>query len=453
MTKLYRARWVLPISSPAIEDGGVAVVGTRISGVGRSDELVERFPGASVCDFGEAALLPGFVNCHSHLELTAMRGFLEREEGDFFAWLKRLTLARNERMTAADLYVSAAWGAVEAARAGVTCVGDASDAGASPLRALGDVGLRGIVYQEAFGPDPRVAQGQFDKLRAKVESLRAGESKLVTLGISPHSPYTISAPLLELLTEYAVRERLPMMIHAAESRFEEMLLKEGRGPFVEEYRRRGFEWVTPGVSTIQYLNSLGVLRARPLLAHCIRVDERDIETIKDAGARVAHCPKSNAKLGHGRAPFAAFLRAKLDVGLGSDSVASNNACDLLEESRFATLLSRSAGDLLEDGRAVNCDDALRTATQGGARALGFELQTGALAEGLEADLVAVSLRGVHQVPAYDVSASLVFSSSGRDVLMTTVAGREVFRDGRMTTVDEEKLRLRMNEIARRLALP
>src|SRR5918911_548814 len=116
MTILYCARWVLPVSSAAVEGGAVAVRGAEIVGVGARSSLVERFAGARVKDFGEAAIVPGLVNCHSHLELTAMRGFLEREESDFFAWLRKLTFARNERMTLEDRYASAAWGAVEAAR-------------------------------------------------------------------------------------------------------------------------------------------------------------------------------------------------------------------------------------------------------------------------------------------------------------------------------------------------
>src|SRR5215218_5492801 len=115
MTKIYCARWVLPITSEPVRDGAVAVEGTRVVGVGTRAEVVGRFPSAEVLELGEAAVLPGFVNCHTHLELTAMRGFLEPEEGDFFAWLRKVTVSRNERMNAEDIYASAAWGAVEAA--------------------------------------------------------------------------------------------------------------------------------------------------------------------------------------------------------------------------------------------------------------------------------------------------------------------------------------------------
>jgi cytosine/adenosine deaminase-related metal-dependent hydrolase len=463
MTKLYCADWVLPVVSEPIEGGAVAVEGTRVAGVGSRAALIESFTSAAVEELGEAVIMPGFVNCHTHLELTAMRGFLEPEEGDFFAWLRKVTISRGERMSAEDLYVSAAWGAVEAARAGITCVGDASDSGVTTMRALRDAGLRGVVFQEAFGPDSREAEAQFDKARAKIDFLRGGETALVTLGLSPHSPYSVSPPLLKMLARFAQDERLPLMIHAAESEAEQSLMLQGTGPFAEAYARRGFTFDSPRTTTVRHLARTGVLEARPLLAHCVRVDDGDIRLMKEHGAGVAHCPKSNAKLGHGRAPLAAMLAAELRVGVGSDSVASNNTCDMLEEARFAVLASRAAGDTLEaghedrredglaGGRMANAADALRMMTRGGAEALDMQGSTGALAEGLEADLVAVRLDAAHQTPAYDPAAALVFSSSGRDVLLTVVAGREVFRDGRVTTLDEESLRARVRDLARRLA--
>ena len=144
---------------------------------------------------------------------------------------------------------------------------------------------------------------------------------------------------------------------------------------------------------------------------------------------MAHCPKSNAKLGHGRAPFAKFIEQGIAVGLGSDSVVSNNTCDILEEARFAALWSRAGG------ARVEAEDALRAATFGGQ-----------LIEGAQADLAVVSFAGVHQTPSYDPVATLIFASSGRDVIMTIVAGREVYSDGRVTGVDEDRLRARMLEI-------
>lgn len=450
MTTLYSARWVLPISSSSIEDGAIAIDGSQITDVGTRASLVGKYPEATVHHYPDAAILPGLINAHSHLELTAMRGFLESEEADFTGWLKKLTVARLELMTPDDRYVSVAWGATEAVRAGVTALADASDGAYESMTALSDVGLRGIVFQESFGPDPRLADDNFAKLTAKVARLAELETPLVKVGVSPHAPYTVCGRQLELISEFALTENLPVMMHAAESVAEEMLLREGQGTFAEALVKRGIEWHAPGLSTIQYLKQHCVLQTKPLLAHCIRVDTADIETLKESGARIAHCPKSNAKLGHGRAPFSIFLDRGIAVGLGSDSVASNNTCDIFEEARFATLMARSEIDEMSGQRMLPAIDALRAATTGGARALGLEGHTGELRAGLQADFAVVSLAGPHQLPSYDPINTLIFASSGRDVVLTVVAGREVFSAGQVTTIDEERLAARMKEIAVKL---
>jgi cytosine/adenosine deaminase-related metal-dependent hydrolase len=434
-TKVYATRF-----------GAVAVSGTEIVGVGSQSEIVARFPESQIEDFGEALIIPGLINTHTHLELTAFRGYLENEESDFFAWLRKLTLARLEKLTPDDLRVSATWGACEAVRAGITCVGDASDSAMTSVLALNDVGLRGVVFQESFGPDPGLVRENFEKLKARVAELRGVETDLVRAGVSPHAPYTVCGPQLELISQFALDEQLPLMMHAAESHAEDLFVREGSGIFAEGLAKRAIEWNAPQLSPIQYLKQLGVLDTQPLLAHCIRVDDRDIETLRETRSKIAHCPKSNAKLGHGRAPFAKFLEAGLSVGFGSDSVASNNTCDILEEARFATLLSRAGNaDTL-----ITASEALATATLGGARCMDLAGEIGEIRENAQADLAILSLSGSHQTPVYDPAATVIFASSGRDVVLTLIAGREVFRDGRVVGVDEERLRARMNEIREKL---
>lgn len=445
MTVIYSARWVLPISSPAIENGAVAIDDSTITAVGRASEIVSAFQNSRLVELGHAAIIPGLVNAHSHLELTVMRGLLDREEHDFFAWLRKLTVARMS-MTPDDLFISAAAGAIEAARAGITCVGDSSSLATQSMKALREVGLRGILYQESFGPDPRLARENVAKLRDQVAAMRVLENDLVHSGVSPHAPYTVSAPQLELISRFASDEQLPVMMHAAESQAEKLFLSQGRGAFAEGLRTRGIDWDAPGVSTIQYLEQHGVLETSPLLAHCVTVDDGDIEIIRENGAGIAHCPKSNAKLGHGRAPFAKFVAQGINVGLGSDSVASNNVCDLLEEARFATLLAR----LSSAGAAFTAEQALFAATLGGAKALGLDKQIGALAEGMQADLVAVGLNGAHQEPASNPAETLVFSSSARDVLKTMVAGKEIYSDGHMRGVNEVEFRTALKTVRNKI---
>jgi len=460
MPKIYSARWVLPIASPPIDNGAVLVDDSVIVAVGPRSDLQTAFPHEPHEDFGNAAILPGLINAHSHLELTIMRGFLEREEHDFFAWLKKLTIARLQ-MTDEDLFVSAACGAIEAARAGITCLGDSSSFAAQSMRAITKAGLRAIVYQESFGPDPKLAEENGGKLRTQLDAMRPLETNLVRAGVSPHAPYTVSAPQLEIISRLALDEGLPVMMHAAESQAERQFLQDGAGPFAEGLKARGIEWRAPGVSTMRYLHDHGVLDAKPLLAHCINVDDDDLRLIKDAAAGIAHCPKSNAKLGHGRAPFASFIAQGINVGFGSDSVASNNVCDILEEARFATLLARLSrgtgrrvsNDYASAGEAkapVSAQQSLFTATLGSARALRLDEQIGALRKGLQADIAIVNLAGSPHQPVRDPHDTLVFSASGRDVLLTIVAGKEIYRNQRVLSVDEKDLQSRLEHLSRKL---
>jgi cytosine/adenosine deaminase-related metal-dependent hydrolase len=443
VTTIYSASWVVPIASDLIEDGAVAVEGARIVGVGPEAVIKDRFPESQQRRFSQAAIIPGLINTHTHLELTAMRGYLENEESNFFAWLRKLTIARLERMSSDDILVSATLGACEALRAGITCVADASDSAAMSMTALKDTGLRGVVFQESFGPDARFATENFEKLRSKVAELKSLESECVKVGVSPHAPYTVCGAQLELISEFAQAEKLPVMMHAAESASEDALIRDGCGMFADGLARRGIEWNTAGSSPIRHLKEKRILETRPLLAHCIRVDESDIELLFETRSKVAHCPKSNAKLGHGRAPFAKFLQKGIVVGLGSDSVASNNTCDILEESRYAALVARSDA-------WISASEVLRVATSGGARCLELEGVVGELREGVQADLAVISLNGRHQVPVYDPAVATVFSSSGRDTLLTVVAGKELYREGRVVNADEERLAARMTEISKKL---
>lgn len=455
MPVIYAARWVVPVSSALIEDGAVAVEEARIVAVGTRRDVLSRFPDVKDVNFGEAAIIPGLVNAHSHLELSVMRGFLEPEEHDFFAWLTKLTLARIS-MTDDDLRASAILGAIEAARAGITCVADSSSLARQTVRAVSEVGLRGIVYQESFGPDPKSAIDNVNKLRDQIEGAQQYETALVRVGVSPHAPYTVSGPQLEMISRLALERKLPLMMHAAESRAEESFMQEGSGPFAAGLRKRGIEWQAPRTSSIEYLAGHGILETKPLFAHCITVDDHDLEIIREHGAAIAHCPKSNAKLGHGRAPFGSFVSMEIACGFGSDSVASNNTCDILEEARFAVLLARLANaDEPATGaedNSISAEQALFTATLGGARALGLDDQIGVLAKGMQADLAVVRLDGIHQTPVEDPVATIVFSSSARDVALTMVAGKEVYRDGAVPAFDESATRSLIKTIRTKLQL-
>jgi cytosine/adenosine deaminase-related metal-dependent hydrolase len=421
--QILAADHVLPITREPFSKGAVVIDGDKIVAVGTRDEIAGAHPNVEIKDHGQAAILPGFVNCHSHLELTAMRGALDDVEHDFSAWLLTLNGLRAE-MSDEDIKVAAVAGAREGAAAGVTCFADIGRMGSAGLHALKEVGLRGVVYQETeFSPEDGSAEADFAKLLGKFNELRKDETDLVRVGISPHSPYTVSSRLFEMLAQVAIIDRVALHIHVAESAAEHELLTQGTGFFTSIYEKYGVEWHSPHSTPIEYLERLGVLAAQPLLAHCVTASPSDIERIGRNGATIAHCPKSNAKFGHGSAPFEAFLDAGIAVGLGSDSVASNNVCDMLEEARFASLMARNR----EGSRQfIRAREMLETATIGGARALQMGDNIGSLEADKQADLAVVSLANLAQQPTNDVHAALVFASNARDVRMTMVAGNVIY---------------------------
>ncbi|MFN2391666.1 MAG: amidohydrolase family protein [Pyrinomonadaceae bacterium] len=446
--KILSAEWLLPISSEPISGGAIAINETKIIAFGTKKELVKNFPSAKHDNFGEAVILPGFVNAHSHLEITAMRGFLDDVEQDFYSWLIKLTKTRAEKLSEKDVRISAVFGALEGVRAGVTCFGDIGRFGKAGFCALKENQLRGVLFQETeFSPKNEEAENDFAKLQERFLELKESETELVKIGISPHSPYTVSRKLFEKITEYALDENIQLTVHAAESRQEQELMLCGEGFFAEIYENLNLVWNAPKVSSVQFLSDIGVLQAKPLLAHCIKVSDKDIELIGESDSRIAHCPKSNAKFGHGVAPLGKFLDKRIRVGLGSDSVASNNTCDMLEEARFAALLSRNSE---AKKRFLSAKEIIETATIGGARSLGLETEIGTLDEGKQADLIVISLDAVAQMPVHDVYSALIFASNARDVKMTMVAGKEIYRDGKAKQIDEVALKKEIKAIGQKM---
>ncbi len=425
------ADWVLPITSAPIERGGVIVRAGVIEAIGTVEALRESSGGVDgslrEIDLGRAALMPGLVNTHAHLELTGLRGFLE--ETDFFAWIRKLTDTKYERLDADDILLASRWGVAEATRAGVTTIGDICDFGVS-VRALADGGLRGVVFQEVFGPDPAQAAPSIAGLEAKLAQLELVDAPRLAVGVSPHAPYTVSPELFQLVTALALESRLPMAIHTAESRAELDFVRHGKGPFADYLASREIEVLGRDCSTVEWLDNLGVLAAQPLLVHAVYCDRDDLRRVADSGSKIAHCPKANAKLRHGVAPWREMRESVVVVGLGSDGVICNNSLDLFEEARFAALMDRAriVDTSSPDPEVPDAAAILRMMTLGGAEALGLAERVGSLDPGKAADLCAVDLSTAAAGPVHDVETAVVWSASARDVVLTVVDG-EILWDG------------------------
>jgi cytosine/adenosine deaminase-related metal-dependent hydrolase len=441
---LYRAAWVLPVAAAPIRDGTVMVdADGRIAAVGPR-AAIEPPEGADVVELGQAALMPGLVNVHAHPELAPYRGALE--DLRFRDWILRLVGSKRAALHDADYGVAARWTMVESLRAGITTLA-ATEMSAASLGALKDAGMRGIVFREVFGPDPAQAEGSMAELRSALDTLRGEETELVRVGISPHAPYTVSDALFAAAGGYALSDALPVAIHAAESQAERDLVERGEGDFAPGLRARGIDTPVRGASTVQMLDRLGVLRARPLLIHCVTLTPDDVARVADSGSAVAHCPVANARLGHGVAPVPELREAGVRVGLGTDSVGSNNRLDLLEEARIASILHRGR---LASHDYLSAGDLLRLCTLDGARALGLDDRIGTLEPGKDADLCAVSLAAPHTQPVHDPAAAVVHAARGGDVVLAAVRGRVLQRDGVVLTLDAAALAGPLEDAAERL---
>ena len=430
---------------PPIANGAVTIDGDRITFVGRAAEA----PAGAIVDLGDAALMPGLVNVHTHLELTPLRHLLEGL--DFAQWIRTLTqLRRSELSNVADVEVGARIGIVEGLLRGITTYADTSDVAAPVMSALRAMGVRGVVFKEVFGPDPKQRDGSLATLAEAVRALRVHETETVRVGVSPHAPYSVSKELFGAVAEFAMAEQLPMAVHLAESAFEEDLVVRGAGPYADNWRSRGID--PDGArarSSVALLHDVGALRARPLIIHAVRVDAADIALLAAADCAIAHCPVSNARFGHGIAPLKAMLDAGLTVGIGTDSVASNNRMDLLDESRIAHLMACTR---MQSWSALSASQALWHATAGGAAALGLWNALGRLAVGAPADLCAFPLDGLAALPMLDVADALVHGVAGSPARLTVVAGVAKVVDGTLVMLDHfASDRERFAVIAQRLA--
>jgi 5-methylthioadenosine/S-adenosylhomocysteine deaminase len=396
------ADWVLPVDGPPIPDGHVAWENGWIVDVG---------PGRAARHVEGAALLPGLVNAHTHLEYATYAGF-----GDglpFARWIL-VHMERKARIGPTEMEAIARLGAAECLGSGVTTVGECSFTGASAT-ACADAGLRAIVYLETFSRDDWGLE-RFDEHRERVED---SFSDRVRPGISPHAPYTCG---LDLYRD-AFALGIPVATHLNESRDELDWLADGTGPW------ESFAGALPaplGRSGIRALADEGLLREGLVAAHCVVVDDEEVELLATNGVGVVHCPRSNAMLGCGIAPLAELRAAGVTVGIGTDSPASAPSFDLFEELRAAVYLARARSGRAD---ALGAEEALALATIDGARVLGLDEEIGTLTPGKRADFTVLSLAGSPYHPIEDPAAAVVFGGSPGRVVETIVDGTTRYRQG------------------------
>lgn len=420
----------LPMDGPPIRDAAILVAAGRIVAVGGGAEIaaLPEAHGVERRDFGRAVALPGLVNGHIHLEFTAL-GPLRAPES-FHPWIRGL-VAWSQGQTEDDWRASAVAGGRTSLAAGVTCLGEILTRSYG-LATMLDLGLHGTAYLEFLG-GRRATIGEelarFDGRLADARALLAegGDPPGVRLGLSPHTPYSVTGPGIRALVGRAHDAALPLAMHLAESPDEVAFLHDGTGVIADFLRtaepdgspRETFRAGGYGIGPVEHVAAHGLFRAGhpTLLIHGTQLTDPEIATLRDEGAAIVLCPRSNALLRCGAAPVAALLASGVTLALGTDSLGSNADLDLFNELRALAAIARAQG--LTDEAAL-ARRLLALATLEGARALALDDQLGSLTPGKLADLALLDLPAALDGDPY---AAILDEGATARVCCTILGGR------------------------------
>ncbi len=408
---------VLPMTPGAapIPDGAVAVRSGAIVAVGPAAEVAPLASGAETLDAGGGLILPGFVNTHTHLAMSLIRGLAE--DLPLKEWLEEHIWPVERALMSADtVALGTRLAAAESLQAGVTCVCDMYFHSQRVIEEVVRAGLRAVVPESLIDfPTPSCPTPDVALARQRELLGRYGGHPLVVPAVAPHSPYSVSAANLVKEAELAEEFGAPLIIHVAETRWE-----------VEKIT--GEKGVTP----VAYLADLGILSDRTVAAHCVHVTEADLDLLGEFEVGIASNPVSNLKLASGLAPLPQMIARGLKVAFGTDGAASNNTLDLLRDAQLASLIYKG---LTGDPTAIPARTVVEMLTIGGARVLGLADRIGTLEAGKRADVICVALDRPRAVPAYDAFHHLVFAARAADVAHVVVDGRVVVRDRELRTID------------------
>jgi 5-methylthioadenosine/S-adenosylhomocysteine deaminase len=418
---LIHARWVIPVepANLVLERHSVAIQGGRIVALLPTDEAKRQFQPAESLEFASHALIPGFVNAHTHAAMSLFRGLAD--DLPLMDWLQKHIWPAEGKWVGAEFVRDGTQLAIgEMLKSGTTCFNDMYFFPEVAAHAAQEAGIRAVVGLIVLDFPSAWAQNADEYLHKGLQ-LRDGlkHSDLVTMTFAPHAPYTVSDGPLEKVAMYAEELRMPVHIHVHETAHE-----------VEESMSRF------GVRPLERLAKLGLLGPRLIAVHMTQLLAEEMVALATANASVAHCPASNLKLASGFCEVGKLIKAGVNVALGTDGAASNNNLDMLEEMHLAALLAKGVAG---DATAVPAAQALRMATLNGARALGLDSEIGSLINGKRADIAAIDLSGIDTLPLYDPLSQIVYAANRNDVTDVWVNGRRVLASRHLATLDPAAL--------------
>lgn len=414
---LLHAKWIIPVEPEAsvYENHTLVIKGDRIEALLPTDKARQQYQAVNVHELNQHVLIPGLVNAHTHAAMNLFRGLAN--DLPLMDWLNNhIWPAEQKWVSPAFVRDGTQLAVAEMLRGGTTCFNDMyffPDVTAEVCASMGmrvSVGLILIDFPTAWAEnaDEYILKGEqvHDDFR---------HSPLVTTAFAPHAPYTVSDEPLKRISMLAEELDIPIHMHIHETAFEvqDAVDKNGQRPLAR-------------------LAELGVLSSRVIAVHMTQLEAAEIEMLARLGVNVAHCPESNLKLASGFCPVHELNKAGVNVSIGTDGVASNNDLDMFGEMKTAALLGKAVSG---DSTAMDAHCTLKMATLNGAQALGLNDKTGSLKKGKQADVVAVNLEQLETLPCYDPAAQLVYAGNRQQVTDVWVAGRQLLRDGQLTTVE------------------
>lgn len=396
------ARWVATVSGDVLENNSVIIDRGKIIDILPTTALAERYRPANLVDLPEQVLLPGLINLHTHAAMSLLRGFAD--DLPLMTWLEHhIWPAEKRALSERFVHDGTLLGCAEMLAGGVTCFSDmyfypraAADAVVqSGMRA--NLGILVLEFPTAYASDAD------DYLLKGLEARDSWRSNpLLTTSLAPHAPYTVENRSFEKIMTYA--EQLGLGIHTH--------LHETAGEIAQSLEQFG-------IRPMQRLAELGVLGPGLVAAHCVHVDEQEMDLLAEYGCHVAHCQTSNLKLASGIAPIASMKQRGVSVGIGTDGAASNNRLDVFAEMRLAALLAKGSTG---NAAALPAKTVLQMATLDAARALGLDDRIGSIEIGKYADLTAVRIADPEILPCFDPVSHLVYVTGREHVTHTWVAG-------------------------------
>jgi len=407
-----------------IKNGAVAIRGQNIVAVGTAAKITREYRAITTINARGKAVVPGLINTHTHVPMSLFRGIAD--DLDLNEWLtKYIFPAEAKNVNEEFVRVGTRLGLAEMIRGGTTTYCDMyyfEDAIAEETKKAGVRGVLGetvIQFPVADNKTPDEALAYTDRFIAKWQN-----DPLIVPAIAPHAPYTVSTDDLKRVRKLSDKRNAPVLIHVAET-------KKERDDIFAKY----------GKTPVDYLNSIGFLSDRTIIAHSIWVTDEEIGILAKENVGVGHCPQSNMKLASGVAPVPAMLKADVAVGLGTDGAASNNDLNMWEEIDTAAKLHKNHTG---DPKVVNAEQAFEMATIRGARALHLDKIIGSIEAGKRADIAIVDLDSLHQTPFYNIYSALVYSTKASDVDTVIINGRIVMKGRRLLTLNENAIKIDAN---------